>query len=78
MIRGRFARRVGRVRCIGRRLREEPLVPERAEHLVRRDVQEAETFAPLARKRAPVAQGFLQDCESADDVGLNEFAGPID
>jgi hypothetical protein len=41
-------------------------------------MQETEALALLAREAAPVAQGFLEDREGADDVGLDELAGAVD
>src|SRR5439155_6841879 len=41
-------------------------------HLVRRDVQEAETLAIRARKRLIEASGFLEKAEGAHYVGLHE------
>ncbi len=41
-------------------------------------MQEAEGAAPRRLEPAPVAQGFLQQRERADHVGVNELAGPVD
>ena len=56
---------------------KEPLVTKRAENLVGRDVQESGNVR-LARQRCARSAKLLQQCEGADDIGLNEFAGPID
>ena len=39
---------------------------------------EAEALAPRGVKAAPIAQRLLQQREGADDIGLDEFAGPVD
>ena len=41
-------------------------------------MQETETHALLRRKATPVAQGFLQQRESANNVGLDEIAWAVD
>jgi hypothetical protein len=41
-------------------------------------VQKAERRALVRRQAAPVPQRFLQQREGADDVGLDELAGPVD
>src|SRR5713101_4690608 len=41
-------------------------------------MQETEMHALLRRKATPVAQGFLQQRESADNVGLDEIAWAVD
>ena len=78
MVRRRLAGGIGRVGRIGRRLREHALAAERAEHLVGRDMQKAESRALLGRQPSPIAQRLLQQREGADNVGLDEFAGSVD
>ena len=54
-------------------------MPERAEDLVGRDVEEAEAArGARAASASPIAQRLLQQREGADDVGLDEFAGAVD
>ncbi len=48
------------------------MLAERAVHLVGRDVQEAESLAPLARKAEPVGPRRLEHRERAEDVGPDE------
>ncbi len=73
-----FRGRIGRIRAVGRRLGEEAFFAKRAEHLVGRNVMEAERVLPRRRQGAPEAERRLQQRVGADDIGLNEFARPVD
>jgi hypothetical protein len=76
VVRGRLGGRIGRARVVGRRLGEPPLGPQRAEHLVGRDVVQPEPLGPpLAQPEGPRG---LQEVEGADHVGLHEGRGAVD
>ena len=68
----RLGRGIGRTRIVRRGLDEQPVVAERAIHLVGRDVQEAEPFALLAGEAQPIGARGLEHREGAEDVGLDE------
>ncbi len=74
VVRGGLGGRVGRARVVGRGLGEEPLLAQRAVHLVGGDV--VEEFALKVPR--PSAAAGLQQVDRADDVGLNEGHGPGD
>ncbi len=78
VVRRGFAGRVRRVRCVGRRFREQALGAERAVHLVGRDVEKPEIGLLLRVDASPEAQGLLQQGEGADHVGVDELARAVD
>ena len=78
MIGPRLAGGIGRVRCIGRVLAEQPALAQAAIDLVRGDMDEAEGGAGRLVEVAPIfARGFQQDA-GADDIGLDEGGGAVD
>jgi hypothetical protein len=78
MVRRGLRGRIGRARIVGRGLAEQSVLAKRAEHLVSRNVVEAERARALGRQRAPVAQRLLQQREGSDHVGLDKFSRPVD
>src|SRR5882672_8732751 len=78
MVGSRLRSGVGAVRGERSRFGERRVVgPERAEHLVGRNVQESEVLA--SRRRLPFQPypSFLEQGEGAEDIGLNELSGPV-
>ena len=55
-----------------------PVGAERAEHLVGRDVLEAEARAGVGVELAPVGEGGFEQGVGAADVGLDEGRGAVD
>ena len=78
VIGGGLAGRVGRVGLVGRGLGEFARRAQRAEHLVSRDVLEAEAGPRRLVERAPVGQRRFQERVGAGDVGLDEGGGAVD
>ena len=78
VVRGRLARRVGRVRPVRRRLGEDSRGPERSVDLVGRYVQEAEGLPRRRRQAPPVFGGRLEQRHRALDVGGHEVHGAVD
>ena len=74
----RLGGRIGRARVVGRGLVERAGLAERAEHLVGRDVEEAEAFAARRVQACPVRPRRLQQDEGAGDVGVDEGRGAGD
>ena len=78
MVGARLRRRIGRTRPIGGGLVEDAGRPERAEHLVGRDVQQPEGRALARIQAAEVTQRLLQQHEGPDHVGLDEGFRAVD
>ena len=55
-----------------------PVGAERAEHLVGRDVLEAEARARVRVERAPIGERGLEQRVGAADIGLDEGRGTVD
>ena len=75
---GRLAGSIGRIRGIAAGRVETAVLRERAEHLVGRDVHEAESRLAAAVQPRPVAQRCLQQDEGAADVGVKERSRIVD
>src|ERR1700746_1690684 len=78
MVRGGFRRGIGRIRLIAALFAELAVGAERTEYLVCGDVVEAERGAALFRQSVPVVERRLEQRVGPLDIGLDEFAGPVD
>src|SRR6185437_3969092 len=78
MIGAGFARRIGRVGCIGRFFAEGAVSAKRTIDLIRRNMNETEPFASRALERVPVSACGIEQGKGSDEIGLNEIRRAID
>ena len=79
VVAGRLGRRIRAVRLVAVGFSKGRIgLGERPIHLVGRHMQQAEIAFPCICQAAPVGPHRFQQMEGPDDVGLDEFAWPVD
>ena len=77
MVGRRLGGRIGRARIVAGLFGEISFVRQRAIDLVGRDMQEPKVFGARA-ELAPMRKRGLEQDIGADDIGVDEFGGPVD